>query len=246
MKAAYAALGLDEVEPVEKVQLHVYRMPNGTFGISDTVPTGDSTAGPQGPGAPMTAEMGQTILVRIGAVEQQLVRSNLNVMNGHSESRAENRRLWRVTNNNVRAFGGRIQGAFVRQRASNRGVSLVGEDADEDELVPLQEVTPATLSNNPRSLHLLWQEYKFGINDKKPAEQFTLEERNMPATKQKYYRRNLVWQTMARLVRGGLTAEIAIGRLHSVYGYDSSTSKIMTTMVRDKRRYPGGMHPNLR
>ena len=112
-------LGLDEVEPVEKVQLHVYRMPNGTFGISDTVPTGDSTAGPQGPGAPMTSEMGQTILVRIGAVEQQLVRSNLNVMNGVSESRAENRRLWRVTNNNVRAFGGRIQGAFVRQRASN-------------------------------------------------------------------------------------------------------------------------------
>ena len=246
VKAAYAALGLEEVEPVEKVQLHVYRMPNGTFGISDTVPTGDSTAGPQGPGAPMTSEMGQTILVRIGAVEQQLVRSNLNVMNGVSESRAENRRLWRVTNNNVRAFGGRIQGAFVRQRESNRGVSLVGEDADEDELVPLQEVTPATLSNNPRSLHLLWQEYKFGINGRKPAEQFTLEERNMPATKQKYYRRNLVWQTMARLVRGGLTAEIAIGRLHSVYGYDSSTSKIMTTMVRDKRRYPGGMHPNLR
>ena len=102
-------------------------------------------------------------------------------------------------------------------------MSLVGEDADEDELVPLQEVTPATLSNNPRSLHLLWQEYKFGINGRKPAEQFTLEERNMPATKQKYYRRNLVWQTMARLVRGGLTAEIAIGRLHSVYGYDSST-----------------------
>ena len=68
----------------------------------------------------------------------------------------------------------------------------------------------------------------------------------MSAIKQKYYRRNLVWQTMARLVRGGLTAEVAIDRIHSVYGYDSSTSKIMTTMVKDKRRYPGGMHPNLR
>ena len=30
---AYAALGLDEEQPVEKVQLHVYRMPNGTFGM---------------------------------------------------------------------------------------------------------------------------------------------------------------------------------------------------------------------
>jgi hypothetical protein len=246
VKAAYAALGLEEEEPVEKVQLHVYRMPNGTFGISDTVPTGDTTGGPQGPGAPMTAEMGQTILVRLGAVETQLVRINLNVMNGQSEGRAENRKLMRITNNNMRAFGGRIQGALVRQRASNQGVSLAGEDADDDELVQLQEVTPATLSNNPRSLHLLWQEYKFGINGRNPAEQFNLEERNTPANKQKYYRRNLVWQTMARLVRGGLTAEVAIGRLHSVYGYDSSTSKIMTTMVKDKRRYPGGMHPNLR
>merc|ERR1712086_466612 len=67
VKAAYAALGLGEEEPVEKVELHVYRTGNGTFGISDVVPTGtDPAAGPQGPGAPMTAEMGQTILVRLG------------------------------------------------------------------------------------------------------------------------------------------------------------------------------------
>jgi len=51
---------------------------------------------------------------------------------------------------------------------------------------------------------------------------------------------------MARLVRGGLTAKKSIERLHSVYGYDSSTSKIMKTMVKDKIRYLGGMHPNLR
>ena len=79
-----------------------------------------------------------------------------------------------------------------------------------------QEVTPATLSNNPRSLLMLWQEYKLGINGRKPAEKFTTAERNTKANKQKYYRRNLVWQTVARLVQGGLTAEAAIDRLHSV------------------------------
>ena len=41
----------------------------------------------------------------------------------------------------MRAFGGTIQGALVRQRqASKRDVSLAGEEADEDGLAPLQEV----------------------------------------------------------------------------------------------------------
>ena len=35
VKAAYAALGLDEEQPVERVALHIYRLPNGTFGIGD-------------------------------------------------------------------------------------------------------------------------------------------------------------------------------------------------------------------
>ena len=68
-------------------------MPNGTFGISNTVPPGDPAAGPRGPDTQMTAEMGQTILVRRVAVEQQLVRINLYVTNWKSEGRAENRKL---------------------------------------------------------------------------------------------------------------------------------------------------------
>ena len=41
---------------------------------------------------------------------------------------------------NMRAFGGTIQGALVRQWASTRGVSLAGEEVDEDRLAPLEEV----------------------------------------------------------------------------------------------------------
>ena len=47
VKAAYATFVLGEDEPAEMVQLHVYRIPNGTFGISDMMPTGDPTAGLQ-------------------------------------------------------------------------------------------------------------------------------------------------------------------------------------------------------
>ena len=76
----------------------------------------------------------------------------------------------------------------------------IGWGDKEKGLVPLKEITPVTLSNNSRSLHLLWQEYKFGINGRKPAEKFTREERNTKANKQKYYHRNHVWQTIVRLV----------------------------------------------
>ena len=41
---------------------------------------------------------------------------------------------------NMQAFGGTIQGALVQKRASTRGVSLAGEEADEDGLAPLEEV----------------------------------------------------------------------------------------------------------
>ena len=101
VKAVYAAFGLEEEEPVKVVQLHVYRLPNGTFDISNMVPTRDPTAGPQGPGALITAKMGQTLLVRVGAVKQQLVQINLDVMNEQSKGRAETQKLWRVTDNNM-------------------------------------------------------------------------------------------------------------------------------------------------
>ena len=173
-------------------------------------------------------------------------------MQAIGESRAENRKLARIVNNNIRAYGGTIQGSLVRQRASNRAVSLAAvneadrDEADQEGLAPMEEVTPATLSNNSRSLSLLWQEYKFGINGRKPAEQFTKAERNSKPNKQKYYRRNMIWKTIARLVREGLTAEVAIERIHGAYGYGTSPTVIMWEMIKDKRRRPDGIHPNLK
>ena len=40
----------------------------------------------------------------------------------------------------MQAFGGTIQGALMRQRASNQGDSLVSKEADEDGLALLEEV----------------------------------------------------------------------------------------------------------
>ena len=194
----------------------------------------------------MTAEMGQTMLVRMCGLEQSQIQMNLNVMTSIAELRRENAAQLRIVNNNIRAYGGTIQGSLVRGRPSNRVVSLASQNEAQENLAPFEEVSLATLSNNPRSLLALWHEFKHGIEGRKAAEEFSTAERNTKKNKQKYYRRNLVWQTIARLVRGGLTAEVAIERINRAYGYSTSPTKIMETMIKDKRRYPAGIHPNLK
>jgi hypothetical protein len=92
----------------------------------------------------------------------------------------------------------------------------------------------------------LWNEFKVGINGRKPAEKFTTRERNAKGTKQKYYRRNLIWSIVAFLVQYGRSAEMAIIQLQNSYGYTSSLSTVIPAMVRDKSNYPGGLHLNLR
>jgi len=249
VKDAYTALGLAVEEPIEKMALHVYRGPNGVFGIGDAVSTGTTgavTVGGEGV-VGMGDEVGQTILVRMNVLEQAHTQSQLNHSASISELRSYTSSQFRVLNNNIRAFGGTIQGSLVRQRASNRGVLLSGTDTPQSQLQLLVETTPATLSSNPRTLQRLWHEYKFGINGRKAAEHFTTAEKNAnKRIKQKYWRRDVVWQTIARLVRGGRTVQVAIHQIQNAYGYETSITKLVNVLLLDKGRYPGGIHPSLR
>ena len=74
----------------------------------------------------------------------------------------------------------------------------------------------ATLSPHPKDLYILWQEYEFGIGGRKPARQFTMQER--ARVKFKYCRRKIVWDVIDRLVRSGYTAQVAIDRIYDIYG----------------------------
>ena len=55
-----------------------------------------------------------------------------------------------------------------------------------------------------------------------------------------------MWKAVARLVRGGRTAELAVIEIQKAYGFQSSVTKIIDAMIKDKERYPGAIHPNLR
>ena len=60
----------------------------------------------------------------------------------------------------------------------------------------------SSLSKAPKTLFVLWQEFEVGIGGRKAARLFTRVERGR--VKVHYCRRQVVWDTVAALVRAGL------------------------------------------
>ncbi len=100
----------------------------------------------------------------------------------------------------------------------------------------------ATLMPTPRSLHDLWSEYLHGVGGRKPARLFSYTERGR--SKHRYSRRKIVWDTVLGLVRQGHTSELAIDKIYGVYGGQTSVTKIINGLKRDKKE--GTLSPNLR
>ena len=94
-------------------------------------------------------------------------------------------------------------------------------------------VYAATLSANPRSLHALWEEYERGIGGRRAARLFTRAERGK--VKHKYHRRKIAWDLISTLVRGGLTAQVAIDLIYDHYGRFDSVTVIINKMKVDHR-----------
>ena len=117
--------------------------------------------------------------------------------------------------------------------------AAVTDEVMEDVHVPV--AVEAKLTKCPKTLHDLWKEFEFGFSGLKPAKDWTAAERGRD--KYKYYRRNVVWQKVSELVRGGFTAERGCDRIYSVYGASSTVSDIIKALIRDKKN---GGHRALR
>jgi hypothetical protein len=111
-----------------------------------------------------------------------------------------------------------------------------GQEADE-----IVSRLNATLVKNPRSLHIIWQEYEFGVGGRKPAKNFTATERG---TVKYAICRKIVWETISGLYRAGHTPQVAIDMIYDVYGASTAVTTILKMIRRDKAA--GHVHPNLR
>ena len=127
----------------------------------------------------MSNDIGQSILVHMNVLEHAHTQSQLNHSASIFELQSYNSSQFRILNNNIRAFENALQGSLMRQRVSNCGVLHSGQaDTSQYQLEPLVETTTATLSSNTHTLQYLWYKYKFGINGRKPVDQFTVAEKN--------------------------------------------------------------------
>ena len=92
----------------------------------------------------------------------------------------------------------------------------------------------AALSPHPRTIYELWDEYTIGIGGRKPAREFTAQERGK--VKYKYYRRKKLWDLISSLTRNGLAHHVVIDRIYQVYGREKSVTQIIKRIQDDNKR----------
>lgn len=200
---------------VERVPLHIYSV-NGNLCIDEMTmspPGGDGgNNGGGGGGGVGGAPMGvygttnhavlQSILLAQQRCQQSLSLLQVQVDNGFSAFKVWQQQRFVTLNDNVRRFGGTIQGGFARQdpvQASHRRRHQAQTAANNENAPNTPDDQNAELCPNLHTLEDLWEEYKFGIGGRKPASQFTQQERGGYGSnkkKQRYCRRNRIWKIM--------------------------------------------------
>jgi hypothetical protein len=136
-----------------------------------------------------------------------------------------------------RARGERAILANLRRIATQpivRNVAPPEEGEEEAGNNNAEAIFAAAPCANPRSLHVLWEECERGISGRKPARLFTRQERGR--VKHKCHRRKILWDLILTLVRGGLTAQVAIDRIYGHYDRADSVTLIMSKMKKNDRR----------
>ena len=214
---------------VERVPLHICSI-NGNLCV-DEVNTGTSlNAGGVGATAAGTAPGANTAVLQSILLQQQRCAQSVSALHVHVDSQFQVMKAWQQQRfatmiDNIRRFGGTIQGGFARQdpvQASNRrravaqqGNAPLGPPANRP------DDGHAELCPNLHTLHDLWDEYKFGIGGRKPASQFTSQEcgeHGVNKKKQRCYRRKRIWDLMDRLTREGDTVDLGIAKIKVACG----------------------------
>ena len=88
------------------------------------------------------------------------------------------------------------------------------------------------LSNNPKSLHALWNEYYVGLGDNKAAMLFTKTQKGKD--KSHYSKRLVFWGEIAEMIQIGWTSTCAIIKVIIHYGTNLSITCILRLMQIDR------------
>ena len=250
---AYLPLHPNTPQPVERIPLTIYQI-EGTLCIDETPIHGaQQEANANHPNGATVAQVplphqAQREQMNAVLVNMQRMSQQQSQMHRQLEASIASMRQWasnqfKQINTNVRRFGGTITGGFARQdpqQANNR------RQANNQQEIRDDGIHPATLSPTPRFVSELWDEYMFGIGNRKPAKDFSPQESGSTRNgiKQKYYRRKFVWLTIEKMIDRGESKDSAIHKIRQVYGYRSSVTKIIEGLI-DDHKNGGTGDPNL-
>lgn len=98
-----------------------------------------------------------------------------------------------------------------------------------------------TLSSCPKTLHVLWHEWEFGIGGRRAAKSFSKNDRGR--VRYKFSLRKVFWDMVCKLIRVGYTSNTAIDKIYDVYSTSLSVTDILRQMRRDNKT---GGHASLR
>jgi hypothetical protein len=148
-------------------------------------------------------------------------------------------------------FGGRIGGVGGDDGDGDDGDD--GGDDGDDEMggnvvTPLRRVRSRavtipyhqTLCKCPKTLHVLWTEYEFGVGGRKAAKTFNASERGK--VRFNFSLRKPFWDLVLIMARRGYTHNTAIDKIYSVYSSRLSVTQILREIRKDRKR---GGHPEL-
>jgi hypothetical protein len=122
----------------------------------------------------------------------------------------------------------RVLGSSNRQNHNNHEAlqDAVNSAAQEDDAA---DSSTSTLSRNPRCLHTLWMEYKFGLGVRKAATMFTPAERGR--CKFTYHDRLIFWKKVSEMARAEWTSTHTIETITSHYGSNLSATQGLMQMI---------------
>jgi hypothetical protein len=243
--------GEDDVPTVVKQRVqnaysHIQVLPEGTNPVKkvpivitghegevymDEIPdsNGDNTHDNNNNNAVGGSFVDRPIREQLLAVHSQLMslrHSNEELRDSLQQDRIDQTRQYQILNSNLRRIA--LQPARRRDDAANPNVA--NGNGNNNAHQPPEGV--ATLSPNPRNLFVLWDEYTHGIGGRKAAQAFTPHERGR--AKHKYTRRKVAWDCIARLVRSGVDANVAIDRIYRVYGEGTTVTTIINRLRVDR------------
>jgi hypothetical protein len=103
----------------------------------------------------------------------------------------------------------------------NQSKRADGDDDAVRKAPSVARILPANLSNRPRSLEKLWEEYTNGLGGNKPAESFTDQEKKSPSVRSAYSLRSGYWEAMIKLLavktKDGMTPQAARSEIEKCY-----------------------------